>query len=143
MNDHFKIIDPNGVVYMPQRPVSLEPGRDEDPGRAEEDWLAWCEAVENQLGPDEEEPDEDAAPWDVDLDAIIAECREITAEEAALAVRAARRGLPGGTPVADGRRGPGSAARRPGEFGSRAAGFGAGMALDVMPGCGALAGFAA
>ena len=56
------------------------------------------------------------------------------------------RGLPGGTPVADGRRGPGqpgSAELRPGEFASRAAGFGAGMLLDVMPGCGALAGFAA
>ena len=130
---------------MPQRPVAPGPGRDDDPGRAEEDWLAWCEAVEEQLGPDEDEP-EDAAPWDVDIDALIAECREITAEEAACAVRAARRGLPGGTPVADGRRGPGqpgSAVRRPGEFGSRAAGFGAGMALDVMPGCGALAGFAA
>ncbi len=146
MNDHFKIIDPNGVVYMPQRPVSLEPGRDADPGRAEEDWLAWCEAVENQLGPDEEEPDEGAAPWDVDLDALIAECREITAEEAALAARAAARGLTGGTPIAEGRRGPGqpgSAERRPGEFASRAAGFGAGMLLDIMPGCGALAGFAA
>ena len=98
-----------------------------------------------QLGPDEDEP-EDAAPWDADIDALIAECREVTAEEAALAARAARRGLPGGTPVADGRRGPGqpgSAARRPGEFASRAAGFGAGMVLDVMPGCGALAGFAA
>jgi Domain of unknown function (DUF222) len=80
------------------------------------------------------------------ISALIAECREITAEEAALAARAARRGLPGGTPIAGGRRGPGqpgSAARRPGEFVSRAAGFGAGMALDVMPGCGALAGFAA
>ncbi|MGH3177087.1 MAG: hypothetical protein ACRDPF_24865, partial [Streptosporangiaceae bacterium] len=68
------------------------------------------------------------------------------AQEAAFAVRAARRGLPGGTPIAEGRRGPGqpgSAELRPGEFGSRAAGFGAGMALDVMPGCGALAGFAA
>ena len=130
---------------MPQRPVAPGPGRDEDPGRAEEDWLAWCEAVEEQLGPDEDEP-EDAAPWDVDIDALIAECRQVTAEEAAQAARAARRGLPGGTPVADGRRGPGqpgSAARRPGEFGSRAAGFGAGMVLDVMPGCGALAGFAA
>src|SRR5690348_7173855 len=134
---------------MPQRPVSLEPGRDGDRGRAEEDWLAWCEALEASgqlLDPDEEEPDEDAAPWDADLDAIIAECREITAEEAAFAVRAAARGLPGGTPVADGRRGPGqpgSAERRPGEFASRAAGFGAGMLLDAMPGCGALAGFAA
>jgi len=130
---------------MPQRPVAPGPGRDDDPGRVEEDWLAWCEAVEEQLGPDEEEP-EDAAPWDVDIDTLIADCRQVTAEEAALAMRAARRGLPGGTPVADGRRGPeqpGSAARRPGEFVSRAAGFGAGMALDVMPGCGALAGFAA
>ena len=130
---------------MLQRPVPPGPGRDDDPGRAEEDWLAWCEAVEEQLGPDEDEP-EDAAPWDVDIDALIAECREVTAEEAALAARAARRGLPGGTPIADGRRGPGqpgSAERRPGEFASRAAGFGAGMVLDVMPGCGALAGFAA
>jgi hypothetical protein len=130
---------------MPQRPLAPGPGRDDDPGRAEEDWLAWCEAVEEQLGPDEDEP-EDAAPWDVDTDALIAECREITAEEAAFAVRAAGRGLPGGTPIAGGRRGPGqpgSAERRPGEFLSRAAGFGAGMAFDVMPGCGALAGFAA
>ena len=131
---------------MLQQPVPPGPGRDDDPGRAEEDWLAWCESVEGQLNPDEEEPEEDAAPWDVDLEALIAECRQITAEEAACAARAARLGLPGGTPIADGRRGPGqpgSAARRPGEFASRAAGFGAGMALDTMPGCGALAGFAA
>jgi hypothetical protein len=91
---------------MLQRPVSPGPGRDDGPGRAEEDWLAWCEAVEKQLGPDEDEP-EDAAPWNVDIDALIAECRQVTAEEAALAARAARRGLPGGTPIADGRRGPG------------------------------------
>jgi hypothetical protein len=131
---------------MLQQPVPPGPGRDEDPGRAEEDWLAWCESVEWQLNPDEEEPEEDAAPWDVDLEALIAECRQITAEEAVCAARAARLGLPGGTPIADGRRGPGqpgSAARRPGEFGSRAAGFAAGMLLDTMPGCGALAGFAA
>jgi hypothetical protein len=71
--DHYS----ERVVYMPQRPVAPAPGRDDGPGRAEEDWLAWCEAVEGQLGPDEEEP-EDAAPWDVDLEALIAECREIT-----------------------------------------------------------------
>ena len=135
---------------MLQQPVSPEPGRDGDPGQAEEDWLAWCEAAAasgEPLGPDDdEEPDEDAAPWDADLDALIAECREITAEEMAFAARAARQGLPGGTPVAGGRRGPGqpgSAARQSGEFASRAAGFGAGMLLDTMPGCGALAGFAA
>ena len=80
---------------MPQRPVSLEPGRDGDPGRAEEDWLAWCESVEGQLGPDDEEEPDDAAPWDADLDAIIAECREITAEEAAFAARAAAAGAAG------------------------------------------------
>jgi hypothetical protein len=131
---------------MLERPVPPGPGRDDDPGRAEEDWLAWCESVENQLDPDEEEEPENAAPWDVDLDAIIAECREITAEEAALAAQAARRGLPSGTPIADGRRGPGqpgSAQPQPGEYLSRAAGFGAGMLMDTMPGCGALAGFAA
>jgi hypothetical protein len=107
---------------MPQRPVSLEPGRDGDPGRAEEDWLAWCEALEasgQPLGPDDEEEPDDAAPWDVDLDALIAECREITAEEAAFAARAAARGLPGGTPISEGRRGgrvhpPPPAARQPG-----------------------------
>src|SRR6266481_3288843 len=95
LNGHFKIIDPNGVMCMPQQPVSPEPGRDEDPGRAEEDWLAWCEALEasgQPLDPDEEEPDEDDAPWDADLDAIIAECRQVTAEEAAFAAQAARRG---------------------------------------------------
>jgi hypothetical protein len=79
---------------MPQRLVSPDPGQDDAPGR-EEDWLAWCESVENQLNSDdEEEPDEDAAPWDTDLDAIIAECREITAEGAALAARAADRDSP-------------------------------------------------
>src|SRR6201996_5613222 len=130
---------------MPQRPVAPGPRWDDDPGRVEEDWLAWCEAVEEQRGPHEDGP-EDAAPWDADIDVLIAECRQITAEEAAFAARAARRGLPGGTPVADGRRGPGqpgSAQRRPGEFRSRAAGFAAGMLLDTMPGCGALAGFPA
>jgi hypothetical protein len=132
---------------MPERLVSPGPGRDDAP-RREEDWLAWCEALEASgqvLDPDDEELD-DAAPWDADLDALIAECREITAEEAAFAARAAARGLPGGTPISEGRRGPGqpgSAERRPGEFLSRAAGFGAGMLLDTMPGCGALAGFAA
>jgi hypothetical protein len=93
---------------MPQRPVAPGPGRDDDPGRAEEDWLAWCEAVEEQLGPDEDEP-EDAAPWDVDIDALIAQCREITAEEAALAARAARPGT-GSRPTP--RLEPGRASRR-------------------------------
>ena len=98
--------------------------------------------------PDELEPDPDGLPgaWEYDLDAIVADCRRITAEEAEACARAARLGQPGGQPVGLGRRGPGqpgSARRAPGEFLSRAAGFAAGMLLDTMPGCNALAGFAA
>src|SRR6476469_170862 len=84
------------AVYMPQRPVSPGPGRDGDPAGARAAYI----------------------------DALVAECRESTAEEAAFAARAARLGLPGGTPIGEGRRGPGqpgSAVRRLGEFASRAA----------------------
>ena len=140
---------------MPPGPDPAGPWRDEDPAGepggpvpapdADSDWLAWCEAAAQSPEPDEEEPDT-AAPWEWDLDAIITECRRVTAEEAAAAARAAGRGLPGGRAVPLARRGPGqpgSARLAPGEYLSRAAGFGAGMALDIMPGCGALAGFAA
>jgi hypothetical protein len=114
----------------------------------EEDWQAWCDSQGDQdepPDPDEEEPDS-AAPWEYDLDAIVGECRRVTAEEAAACARAARLGLSGGQPIGLRRRGPGqpgSAGWSPGEYLSRAAGFAAGMLLDVMPGCGALAGFAA
>ena len=148
---------------MPQGPAPAGSGRDEDPAReprepartpdpmTEEDWQAWCDWQADQdepPDPDEEEPDPDGlpGPWEYDLDAIIADCRRVTAEEAALCARAARLGLSGGQPVGLGRRGPGqpgSARRAAGEYLSRAAGFAAGMLLDTMPGCNALAGFAA
>ena len=115
-----------------------------------EEWQAWCDwqaGQEEPPDPDEEEPDPDGlpGPWEYDLDAVVAECRRITAEEAAACARAARLGQPGGQPVRLARRGPGqpgSARRAPGEYLSRAAGFAAGMLLDTMPGCNALAGFA-
>ena len=72
--------------------------------------------------------------------------RRITADEAAACARATRLGLLGGQPVGLERRGPGqpgSARRSPGEHLSRAAGFATGAPLDTMPGCSALAGFAA
>ncbi len=117
----------------------------------QEDWQAWCDAEAGQEeppDPDEEEPDPDGLPgaWEYDLDAIVADCRRITAEQAAACARAARLGQSGGQPVGLGRRGPGqpgSARRAAGEYLSRAAGFAAGMLLDTMPGCNALAGFAA
>jgi Domain of unknown function (DUF222) len=145
---------------MRRGPAPAGPGRDGDPAREPahtpdpmtgEDWLAWCDSQVDQdepPDPDEEEPDPDGlpGPWEYDLDAIVADCRRITAEEAAACARAARLGLAGGQPIGLARRGPGqpgSARRAPGEFLSRAAGFAAGMLLDVMPGCNALAGFAA
>ena len=137
--------DPGGMRIPPGSLAARFPPRT---GDAEADWLAWCQAAEEHgvlADPDEEEPGT-AAPWDYDLDAVIAECRQVTAEEAAAAARAARLGLPGGQSIPLARRGPGqpgSARLAPGEYLSRAAGFGAGMVLDTMPGCGALAGFAA
>ncbi len=142
---------------MRRGPASAGSGRDEDPAREPvptpdpmtgEEWLAWCDSQagrDEPPDPDEEEPDPYGLPgaWEYDLDAIVAECRRITAEEAAAC---ARLGLAGGQPVGLARRGPGqpgSARRAPGEYPSRAAGFAAGMLLDVMPGCNALAGFAA
>ena len=148
---------------MPQGPAPASPGRDGDSARVPrepvhtpdwmtgENWQAWCDSQVEQDEPpdhDEDEPDPDGlpGPWEYNLDQLIAECRQITAEEAALAARAARLGLPGGQPVGLARRGPGqpgSARRAPGEYLSRAAGFAAGMLLDTMPGCNALAEFAA
>ena len=97
--------------------------------------------------PNEVEPDPDGLPgaWECELDAIVADCRRVTAEQAAACARAVRLGQPAGQPVSLARRGPGqpgSARRAPGEYLSRAAGFAAGMLLDTMPGCNALAGFA-
>jgi hypothetical protein len=146
---------------MPHGPAAAGFGPGEDPGRepgepvptpdpvTAAEWRAWCDSAmgeDEPPDPDEVEDPESAVAWECDLDAIVAECRRITAEEAAAAARAARLGLAGGQPVGLARRGPGepgSARRAAGEFLSRAAGFAAGMLLDTMAGCGALAGFAA
>ncbi len=78
----------------------------------EEDWQAWCDArVDEDEPPDpnEVEPDPDGLPgaWECDLDAIVADCRRVTAEQAAACARAVRLGQPGGQPVSLKRRGPG------------------------------------
>ena len=90
---------------------------------------------------------EDPPDWE-ELDAAVAEAREITAAEARDRAYAARRVFYGGwgaVGAAPGRRGPGqpgSAASFPGEHASPAAAFGSGFALDTMPGCPVLAGLA-
>ena len=98
---------------MAAMPDPADPGRDDD--------LAW---------PDEPDPEEEYCDDDLTAEEL-AEIREAAADEV-VAVAAA----------STGRRGPGhpgSARVFPGESASTAAGFGTGMALDVMPGCPGLA----
>ena len=69
---------------------------------SEEEWLAWCEAVAGQeepADPDEVEDPGSAAGWECDLNAIVADCRRMNAEEAAACARAVRAGWLGGQPV--------------------------------------------
>jgi hypothetical protein len=112
-------------------PVPADPGWDEDlawldrdPER--EDWLD--RAREHDEPPGEDEDDENFEPFTPEE---LAEIDEAAADEL-LAVKAATTG----------RRGPGqpgSARTFPGESASRAASFGPGMVLDVLPGCAGLA----
>ena len=119
---------------MPQQPVPADPGRDDDlawldrdPATAQER-EAWLDRVCEHDEPPEPEEYEDVAPLTPEE---LAEVRQAAASDL-LAVEAA----------AAGRRGPGqpgSARVFPGESSSRAASFGPGMALDVLPGCAGLA----
>ena len=112
----------------------------------DEEWAAIVAAREDE----EESVDpylEDPPDWE-ELDAAVAEAREITAAEARDSAYAARMVFYGGwgaVGAAPGRRGPGqpgSAASFPGEHASPAAAFGSGFALDTAPGCAVLAGLA-
>ena len=119
---------------MPPEPVSADPGWDDDPAWSRPDPMtaaereAWLDRLCEQDEPPGEEESGDFEPLTPDE---LAEVREAAADEL-LAVEAATAG----------RRGPGqpgSARVFPGESCSPAAGFGPGMALDVLPGCAGLA----
>jgi Domain of unknown function (DUF222) len=104
------------------------------------------EPADPDLCPD---PDGPPVPGGVDLEAVGAGCREISAAEAWATVLADRLGTTGALTAASaaalGRRGPGlpgSARRFPGEYRGPAAGFASGMPLDAVPGCAVLALFA-
>ncbi|HEY6296214.1 MAG TPA: DUF222 domain-containing protein, partial [Streptosporangiaceae bacterium] len=105
----------------------------------DEQWAArplGDEAPDPELFPDPEDP---PLPGDVDLDALIAECREITADEARAAAVAARLGTTGALGALGataGRRGPGMPGSQslPGEHLGPAGAFASGMALDTAPG---------
>jgi hypothetical protein len=86
------------------------------------------------------DPDDPPLPGEVDLDAIRAGCRELTAAEARAAALAAAAGTAGDLAAAAaraaGRRGPGMPGSQvfPGEYPGPAGGFASGLALDTMPG---------
>src|SRR6266566_7509293 len=116
---------------MPPSPVPADPGWDEDLAWLDRDperehWLA--RAREHDEPPGQQEEWEDVEPF--------------TAEELAGIEEAAADELLAAKAASTGRRGPGqpgSARVFPGESASPAAGFGPGMALDVLPGCAGLA----
>jgi hypothetical protein len=101
--------------------------------------------------PDEYEDPDNAPPLgldDAELEALLAEAREITADQARATELAAQLGhtavLAAVGAVVTGRRGPGmpgSAETFPGGEASPAAGFASGQPLDVAPGSAALASF--
>ena len=160
-----KIILPNGPWLMSETPVPRDPRQNGDhPSLGSPEWRLvpqrpdWDEAYLAALADDEDpgDPDEyedpDNAPPagldDQELAALIAEAREITADQARVAEAAARLGhtavLAALDAVAAGRRGPGmpgSAQSFPGEYASPAAGFASGKPLDVAPGCATLGSF--
>jgi hypothetical protein len=149
-----KVIHPNGPWYMSETPIPQDPGRDEGP------WPEWMDdpaylasrAEDEDPGDlDEcEDPDNASPPGlaDLELEALITESREITADQARAAEVAARLGhaavLAALGAVSAGRRGPGmpgSAQSFPGEYANPAAGFATGKLLDTAPGCATLGSF--
>ena len=140
-----------GQTPQPGDPVACEPS-DWEPVITRPDWMteeereAWLDALagEDEALDPEEYPDPvgPPPPGEDKLTAQeIAEIREVTEAEAHSAANAARSGATGALAViaaSGGRRGPGqpgSARLFPGESSSRAAAFGTGLVLDVMPGC--------
>ena len=128
---------------MPPEPVPADPPP--DPMTAAER-AAWLDRVAEQDEPPAPEEWEDWPGPDDELTAAdlaeLAGLREAAEADALATAEAVARGLPGGQYVRPERRGPGlpgSARPLPGESCSRAGAFGAGMALDVTPGCPQLA----
>ena len=131
---------------MPPEPVPADPPPDLMTAAERAAWLDRVAEQDEPPGPEEWEEwpgaDDELTAAEV---AELAELRAAAEADARATAEAVARGLPGGQYVRAERRGPGlpgSVRCYPGEFSSRAAAFGAGMALDVTPGCPQLALFA-
>jgi Domain of unknown function (DUF222) len=125
--------------------VPADPGWGEDPAWLDRDPMspaereAWLDRL-CQL--DDDPCDAPQEYWDPQSCAPPPGQDELTAEELAGAAEAAADEMLGLDAASTGRRGPGQAGSGrvfPGVSASRAAGFGVGMAWDVMPGCAQLA----
>jgi hypothetical protein len=126
---------------MPPEPVPVDPGWDEDPAWLDRDPMtagereAWLDRLCAQ---DDDPFDQPGEYWDPESCAPPPGEDELTAEELAGVGEAAADEMLALDAASTGRRGPGqggSARVFPGESSSRAAGFGTGMAWDLMPGC--------
>ena len=130
---------------MPSVPAPADPGRDEDPAWLDRDPMtagereAWLDRLCAQ---DDDPSDGPQEYWDPESCAPPPGQDELTADELAGVRAAAADEMLALDAASTGRRGPGQAGSArvfPGESASRAAGFGTGMAWDVMPGCAQLA----
>ena len=130
---------------MPSVPAPADPGWDEDPAWLDRDRMSAAEReawLDRLCAQDDDPFDQPEEYWDPESCAPPPGEDELTlAELAGIAVAAADEMLALDA-ASTGRRGPGQAGSArvfPGESASQAAGFGTGMALDVMPGCAQLA----
>src|SRR5690242_13187633 len=131
--------------FMPPSPVPADPGWGEDLAWLDRDPMSAAEReawLDRLCQADDDPCDGPQEYWDPESCAPPPGQDELTAEELAGAAEAAADEMLGLDAASTGRRGPGQAGSArvfPGESDSRAAGFGTGMAWDVMPGCPQLA----
>jgi hypothetical protein len=130
---------------MPSVPAPADPGWGEDPAWLDRDPMtaaereAWLDRLCEQ---DDDPADVPQEYWDPESCAPPPGQDELTGGELAGVAEAAADEMLALDAASTGRRGPGQAGSArvfPGESDSRAAGFGAGMAWDQMPGCAGLA----
>src|SRR6185437_10876864 len=125
--------------------VPADPGWGEDPAWLDRDPMSAAEReawLDRLCALDDDPSDAPQEYWDPEDSAPPPGQDELTAEELAGAAEAAADEMLALDAASTGRRGPGqagSARTFPGISDSRAAGFGTGMAWDVMPGCPQLA----
>jgi hypothetical protein len=126
---------------MPSVPASADPGWGEDPAWLDRDPMtaAEREAWLDRLCAQDDDPFDDPEEyWDPESCAPPPGQDELTEQELAGVAAAAADEMLALDAASTGRRGPGQAGSARaflGESASRAAGFGVGMAWDVMPGC--------